>query len=75
VYFKTQLILNEKVIRAENSSANYALPLQKRPLIIGDPIVFEAQTLLVRWGYKIAIDGQYGKITKNPIADFQKIMA
>jgi hypothetical protein len=60
----------EKVIRAGKPSADYAPPSQIK--VIGDPIVFEAQTILVKWGYKITIDGNYGRITKNAIMDFQK---
>jgi Putative peptidoglycan binding domain len=60
----------EKVIRAGKPSADYVPPSQIN--VIGDPIVFEAQTILVKWGYKIAIDGNYGRITKNAIMDFQK---
>jgi hypothetical protein len=62
----------EKVVRAGNPNADYSAPVRKRALVVGDPIVFEAQTILVKWGYGISIDGQYGKNTKNAITDFQK---
>jgi Putative peptidoglycan binding domain len=62
----------EKVIRAGKPSADYAPPLQTNAIVIGDPIIFEAQTILVKWGYRIAIDGNYGRITRNAIMDFQK---
>ncbi len=62
----------EKVIRAGNSSADYVPPLNANATIVGEAIVFEAQTILVKWGYKIAIDGSYGRITRNAVADFQK---
>jgi hypothetical protein len=62
----------EKVIRAVNPKADYVPPVQTNATVAGDPIVFEAQTILVKWGYRIATDGNYGKITKNAVSDFQK---
>jgi Putative peptidoglycan binding domain len=62
----------EKVVRAGNPSADYAPPVQTNVIFVGDPIVFEAQTILVKWGYKIVADGRYGSITRNAIFDFQK---
>jgi hypothetical protein len=62
----------EKVIRAVNPKADYVPPVQTNATVVGDPIVFEAQTILVKWGYRIATDGNYGKITKNAVSDFQK---
>jgi Putative peptidoglycan binding domain len=62
----------EKVIRAVNPKADYVSPVQTNVMVVGDPVVFEAQTILVKWGYKITVDGQYGNITRNAVSDFQK---
>jgi Putative peptidoglycan binding domain len=62
----------EKVIRAGKPNADYVPPVQTNVIVVGDPIIFEAQTILVKWGYKITIDGRYGNITRNAISDFQK---
>jgi Putative peptidoglycan binding domain len=62
----------EKVVRAGKPNADYAPPVQTNVTVVGDPIIFEAQTILVKWGYKIVADGRYGSITRNAIFDFQK---
>jgi Putative peptidoglycan binding domain len=62
----------EKVIRAGKPNADYVPPVQTNVMVVGDPIIFEAQTILVKWGYKIKVDGQYGNITRNAMSDFQK---